>query len=203
MARVQPSDFMAWQFLTHQIIHSRTIKVSEWSAQIYVISYIQEDGVIVVPRAYEFVAVYPNGLCECGACGAFWISNIDDPMYWDFMSLKIVCQDCIFGRHVQPMNMVHIHTSIVRQDPSVHILYEEPYDVRAAHEQAMDAAESFGLHYFLGKDAADLYHDMLGKRVIRRWRRMIRTNLVNRCMFVFSKKLGIDDDTCYELARRV
>lgn len=200
------NQMMSWQFMVHKIYQRRMVRVTEWYAKVYISSYLAEDGVILVPSVYEFASLYPIGLCECGACGVLWLPDQVDRMYWDDENLMIVCRDCIQNRNVQTVMLVSTDTSQIRGDPTVHINVEEHIDTLSAlefgHTFATTFAHDLGMHYFNGKDTRQLYHDILAKRVARRWRMMIHRRRTMQLTHVFECKLGLGRDTCLDLAQK-
>lgn len=199
--RFSPTSDISWKFACHSILHGRTVRVGEWDAKIYKTPSIIDDGVIVIPITFEVASVCPVGLCECGACGAFWIANHNDKMYWNDAHQWIVCGDCR-GEDLPFMMVTTLQTHVLRTDPIVGISYEEEIDEQKGHVVAKESAVRRNLHYFEGKSAMDLYHDLLAKRVARRWRRAVKTKLFVRTAWVLYSSLGFDRMTCAGLARR-
>lgn len=204
---VSSNTHMSWQFTVHKLFQRRMVRVTEWHAKMYVSSYLAQDGVILVPSVYEFASLFPVGLCECGACGALWLPDQNDRMYWDHEELMIICGECKTGRDVQTVMMISMTTSDIRGDPSVHINFEEHVDtlsaLASAHRFAANCADDLGMYYFNGKNSSDLYHDMLAKRVVGRWRKMMDRKLRERLTWVFQEKLNMSHDTCKTLALNV
>lgn len=204
---VTENQHMAWQFMIHKLFHRRMVRVTEWYAKFYISSYLAEDGVILIPSVYEFASMFPIGLCECGACGAFWLPDQHDRMYWDNDELMIVCRDCNQTRNGQTVMMMCTDTSMIRGDPTVQISFEEHIDTLAALETAHSFAERFAIdlkmHYFGGKDTRQLYQDFLAKRVVRRWRNMMNRRLRQRLAWVLEEKLSLGRATCTQLAQNV
>ncbi len=204
---VTSNAHMSWQMNVHRVLQRRMVRITEWYAKLYISSYLAEDGVILVPSVYEFASLYPMGLCECGQCGSLWLSDQHDRMYWDMDRLMIVCHDCRHGRNIQTVMMMCMDTSQIRNDASVHINFEEYVDtlsaLETAHSFAKQFADDLGMHYFGGKDTTQLYHDMLSKRVLRRWRNMMQKNLQKRVTWVLEKKLNIGRSTCEFLAKNI
>jgi len=200
---IVPNDYMMWQLLSHREIHGRTVQVTEWDAHIYRVPQLMEDGVILVPTVFEYGSAFPVGICECGRCGAFWIPNHQEGMYWDYPQQMIVCEDCLQpDMPIEPIYMVSIHVPITHDSPKVHIQFTQIVDESLENAIAEHLAIVRGLHFFEGRTAADLFTQVLAKRVVRRWRALMQRKLILNMTFVFITRLGMNTLTCIGLARR-
>lgn len=194
------TTYLNWRFTCHRNFHARTVKVDKWEARIYKTQSMMEDGVVLVPIVFEVASVYPVGLCECGKCGAYWIANFVDKMYWDTTNQRILCEDCK-GNSLPMMTVYTTNTPKLRTDPDIVISYEDVINEAAGYALAQRLAVTRGLHYFDGKTVEDLYKDMLAKRAIRRWRRTMKRNLFQRTLWVLKTHLDLDISTCAGIAR--
>jgi hypothetical protein len=198
-----PNDYMLWQFLSHRDIHGRIAQFIEWDAHIYRVPHIMEDGVILVPSIFEYGSAFPVGLCECGNCGAFWITNHIDRMYWDYQNQMIICEDCLQEDvDIEPIAMVSIHVPVLQNDSSIHIRFTQIVDETLEHALAEGIAIQRGMHFFNGDTALDLFHLVLAKRTVRRWKAVVQRKLIRNLSLVFLTRLGIDPLTCIALAKR-
>lgn len=185
---------MLLQLDIHKQLNGRHVQISEWEARIHKYFHYIQDGVIYVPAIFEYAFIYPIGVCECGRCEALWLPDPDQAMLWEYSSQMIICQDCICDDvYAEPIIHITFATAPLRDDPTVRVTFEDVV-------QAYAPPQVLGMHYFDGKSAADLYQEMLARRVARRWRAMARRKFLRRITWVMKEKLQLDECSCTAFA---
>lgn len=175
-----------------------------------------EDGVLVCVEPVVTLDFFPAGYFECGGCQTLSPLSHQHHAYFNYNRDCMICPSCnnrykhtmvpayplmcarIFG---EPELDDTTHTNIidVKQPPS-----RAAIQYKIAYKRAERiAAANPTLYFFDGKSSANLYHDLLARRVIRRFRRFVGIRLRLKVAWVISSVTGLNAVTSHGITSTI
>ena len=143
------------------------------------------DGVIVGVQRVSYVDIIPDCTYRCGSCYEIQATNILQNAYFNYNQGHIICPSCARRLTVDPpYPMVQVCwyedvTDLFRYmesiDANIPVRRVKTLTIEHAYykelDRARDIAITTGKKFFGGALSVDIWHDILARRVIRRFRR--------------------------------
>lgn len=171
-----------------------------------------EDDVLVCVTNDVTMDFYPSGYFECGGCHKLAPLSHEHHAFFNYNRDCMICTSCnnrykhtmvpayplmcarIFGEpeldDTEHIRFITVHRPASRAAIQRKIAIKRAERVVAANPD---------LHYFDGKSTTELYHDLLARRVVRRFRLFITARLRLKVAWVISAVTNINRTTAHDI----
>lgn len=183
-----------------------------WKATLHKDVAFQLEGVLISTIVYDSVVLYPAGVFTCSCCGQ---SRQIDHQSHCFISHDsgIVCIHCKGDLSLRPLNSVLEFVTVKDLNNAEYIQFvdmrKDMQSIEAKekelkeHMEAMNKRTDLEFVYVDNKKTVDLYHDMLAKRAVLRWKAFVQKKREWKMFRVLYNVVGMDLNAAFVLARQV
>jgi hypothetical protein len=150
---------------------------------------------------------------KCGRCHINKQLNEQERSYFDYNNFYMVCADCnrelapyaapsypVMSCRVSDTILIDVaNTTVQWIERPVPPKRDENY-YKIATKRAKCLADKLGIHYIDGMSTRDLWHRMLAKRVITKFRALVAKRTIEKVAFVLSHCTDMNHDTAISIA---
>lgn len=169
------------------------------------------DGILMKICPVHNIQIQPIGTCECAQCGCIihmHSSSKQNPNVFMSSSMTdLYCTHCADKNDVPlQMNIYHGDLDEMQRHMPSKTIYQLLFkDESSYQKEIIQYYSDLGFVYVNNKNAKELYHDMLARRVIRRWKeKVLQKHLFQRNVAsVLYSYGGVGLDAALVLSSRV
>lgn len=165
------------------------------------------DGELIGVSQVEYMDFYPQGTFECGRCNKTKKINEKTCAYFHYYNNYMICHEC----------NQHLKHNITPPYPAMWCRVVGHYDVsslddidvinrfpnpkqshrhyRVALKRSKSIAQRSGKHYIDGMCTTDLWHRLLARRVVRRFRALVAKRMQEKVAYIIYHCTHVNKDT--------
>lgn len=151
--------------------------------------------------------IYPRGKCHCNQCKQVVNMNYKHRVYLESPT-NVVCKECK-STDARPMLKIEYAFSESELRTNMQLISFEELNLFYVddthpinHETGRKICQVHTEHhYILNKSVEDLYHDVLARRVIRKFKKNVQKKINNRMQQILYHNTDIGIDACVVLSK--
>ncbi len=184
----------------------RLVMLKQWTVTIADHCMMERDGVLGKLHVVKIATIQPGGICECSQCGRYvpMGARTDNQVYVDNTMTNLYCMHCSDQAYAPfQMNILQADLAEIQSGMPKATTYRFIFtDYKDLKKTALPYYQTQypDLVYIKNKNAKNLYHDMLAKRVLRIWQRKV---LQRRVASVLYTCASVGKDAAFVLASKV
>jgi hypothetical protein len=183
-----PEVYMMTRIMNHHNENGRKISLKHWMVIFTNDGMVERDGVLIQIRATKTATIHPIGYCECAECGAYVHMSM---VYVTHAMNDLYCTHCTDPTFAPfQMSILNANVDEIQQGMPTNTMYRMIF-TRFDAIKANLLSYYHELKYLKNKTTKDLYHDVLAKRVIMKWKRRILQKKVASILYTYAN-IGID-----------
>lgn len=172
------------------------------------------EGVLISTMRYKYLNIYPEGRYECAECSEMHAMDWEKPCHMSAAHGMIICPECAdttMDRHLVT-SLTHVDEFDMKTDGTDPVivdlcLSEEDLVIMEEEKQKTLAGltENWDVEYIYlnNQRMSDIRGRFLAKRVLHRWRALIRHQVQSRVFKVLYHCADMDMNTAIVLAKSV
>lgn len=170
------------------------------------------DGELIGVSQMEYMDFYPQGTFECGRC--YNIKEINEKRwaFFHYYNNYMICHEC--NQHLKhniappypAMWCRVIGSHDISSIDNISIINRYPKQTQAqrhyrvAYKRSQNIAKKTGKHFIDGMCTTDLWHQMLARRVIRRFRALVAQRTREKVAYIIYHRTNVNKDTATAIA---
>lgn len=199
-------------FLQAHIGMGHFVQMNKWQITKHNGIGLLAQGVLLSTMEYSYMNVYPEGVYHCAKCKTSHVMDHKTACFYSNDVGAIICQDCkgayqdsyIVKAYVEgiPANGIQCSDSIevLNMEYSADELAQKREESREGM-RALNENQNTPFMYYGDKTITDFYHELIARRVCRRWRYVLERRRKLRLVKVLYSCVGLDMNAAIFLAR--
>lgn len=207
-------DELTDRMSAHHFNHGLGVNMSNWRCVSRRRYDVILDGELVGVQENSYIDFYPVGKIECGNCECMKEINEHKCAYFHYNNDYMICYDCnqMLKHNIQPafppMWCRVFGVADFTSYDKVEIIERFPTGKKArkryelAVRKANNIAARSGKHFMGGMCTIDVWHMLLSKRVLRKFRALVQRRLQEKlAMVLYYKCPGINLHAAQDIAQ--
>ncbi len=171
------------------------------------------EGVLISTMRYNYMHMFPEGSYECAECGNMNDMDHEHKCYASTNHGMIVCPTCADNAVDHPLmaSLTHVSEWDVKTDACMSIFDRRMSDEELHHREEQNKKTLEGVNvnmqaewvYLQNKKMKDIRADFLAKRVVRKWRELVRHQVRSRVFKVLYHCARMDMNSSVILSKNV